>query len=525
MNAHHTVNDDRAGRKEWIGLAALALPALLLSIDASVIYLAMPRLSVALKANSAQQLWIMDIYGFMIAGFLITMGNLGDRIGYRRLLIIGSAAFGLASAMAAFSPDADMLIAARASMGIAGATIMPSTLALIRNMFVDPAQRGTAISLWMSSFMVGTIAGPLVGGLVLERFWWGAIFLLGVPVMLVLFFAGRTLLPEYRDNKAHRLDITGVILSLAAILPFIYGLTELSRNNFRPPQVLATIAGLIAGILFIRRERTMADPLIDFSLFSDRVFRVTLAAMLFTAVIMGGVVLFVAQYLQLVLGFTPIYAGLWMVPQAVAMIACSLAVPLVARRIRPGYIISTGLAIAGMGMLLLILVTDAKGLAFLITGFVMACIGVCPILVLGTGIVIGSAPPEKGGAAASLSETCNQLGIALGVAILGSIGTFTYRAVIAKHLPPGLPAAIGKAARESIAGAISAASDPGDRHGLPIDPHFSGLPDSQLSLSVLRSAKEAFADGLHMAAAAGVVTFVLLAGFTLNGLRNAGKSN
>ncbi len=226
----------KAGRKKWLGLAAVALPTLLISIDTSVLYLALPHLSIALKANSSQQLWIMDIYGFMLAGFLITMGNIGDRIGYRRLLIIGSTIFGLASAMAAFSTNPNILIAARAVMGIAGATLMPSTLALIRNMFTDQKQRGIAISVWISCFMVGMVAGPLVGGLMLEHFWWGSVFLLGLPVMIVVVLTGKMLLPEYRHNNSKRLDIIGVFYSLAAILPLIYGLTEFREIIFSHSQ-------------------------------------------------------------------------------------------------------------------------------------------------------------------------------------------------------------------------------------------------------------------------------------------------
>ncbi len=223
---------ETAGRREWIGLAVLALPTLLASLDMSVLFLALPHLSADLGANSSQQLWILDIYGFMLAGFLVTMGTLGDRIGRRRLLMFGATAFGLASIVAAWSTSAEMLILARAALGIAGATLMPSTLALIRNMFHDARQRGVAIAVWMSCFMVGTAIGPLIGGVMLSMFWWGSVFLLAVPVMVILLVAAPTLLPEYRDAAAGRVDLTSVVLSLAAILPVIYGLKE-SRGSAR----------------------------------------------------------------------------------------------------------------------------------------------------------------------------------------------------------------------------------------------------------------------------------------------------
>src|SRR6188474_2903990 len=192
---------NRAGRREWLGLAVIALPCVLYSMDLTVLELAVPRLSADLKPTAAQLLWILDIYGFLVAGSLITMGTLGDRIGRRRLLMIGAAAFGVASVIAAFSTSAEMLIATRALLGLAGATLAPSTLSLIRNMFLDQQQRTVAIGIWISSYSVGAAIGPLVGGILLEHFWWGSVFLIGVPVMVLLLVVGPMLLPEFRDPE------------------------------------------------------------------------------------------------------------------------------------------------------------------------------------------------------------------------------------------------------------------------------------------------------------------------------------
>src|SRR6266496_6056794 len=200
------MNPARATHREWLGLAVLALPTLLLSLDVSVLYLALPPLSADLHADSTQQLWILDIYSFLLAGFLVTMGTLGDRIGRRRLLLGGAAAFGIASVLAAFSTSAGMLIAARALLGLAGATLAPSTLSLIRSMFADPRQRTVAVGVWISSYSAGGAIGPLLGGVLLEWFWWGSVFLLAVPVMALLLL-GPVLLPEYRDPEAGRLDL------------------------------------------------------------------------------------------------------------------------------------------------------------------------------------------------------------------------------------------------------------------------------------------------------------------------------
>src|SRR5687767_7044603 len=221
----------RAGRREWIGLAVIALPCLLYSMDLTVLNVAVPHLSADLKPSSSQLLWIIDIYGFLVAGFLITMGGLGDRIGRRRLLLIGAVAFGAASVLAAFSTSAVMLIAARAVLGVAGATLMPSTLSLIRNMFHDPIQRTAAIGVWTTSFSVGGIIAPLLGGLLLEYFWWGSVFLVGVPVMLVLLAVGPVLLPEFRDPDAGRIDLVSAALSLLAILAVISGVKRIAEDG------------------------------------------------------------------------------------------------------------------------------------------------------------------------------------------------------------------------------------------------------------------------------------------------------
>ena len=260
----------RAGRREWIGLSVLALPCIVYAMDLTVLNLALPALSEDLQPTSSQLLWIVDIYGFMVAGLLITMGTLGDRIGRRRLLLIGAGAFGAASVVAAFSTSAEMLIAARALLGIAGATLAPSTLSLIRNMFEQPGQRTFAIGVWITSFSVGAAVGPLIGGLLLERFWWGSVFLPALPVMGLLLAVGPRLLPEYRDPEAGRLDLVSAGISLLAVLAVIYGLKAIAQDGLGPTAVLSILVGLAAGAAFLQRQRRLADPLIDPRLFRCR---------------------------------------------------------------------------------------------------------------------------------------------------------------------------------------------------------------------------------------------------------------
>ncbi|MBE1563148.1 MFS transporter [Nonomuraea africana] len=434
---------------KWIGLAVLALPTLLISIDVFVLLLALPQLSAELGASSTEQLWIMDIYGFMLAGFLITMGTLGDRIGRRRLLLIGATAFGLASVLAAFSTSPALLIAARALLGVAGATIAPSTLALISNMFTDARQRATAISVWLVCFMSGAAVGPLVGGLLLEHFWWGSVFLLGVPVMVLLLLLGPALLPEYRDPAAGRLDLTSVALSLAAILPIIYGLKELAKDGLRAMPVLAVGAGLAFGLAFVRRQRLLPDPLLDLRLFASRAFTTALGALMSGTLLMGALMMFITQYFQLVAGLSPFVAGLWMLPAVAASGVAFLLSPIVARGVRPAYAIAGGMAISTVGLLL---ISQADGPVAVAAGFSLINLGAGPMVVLGTDLVVGSAPPNKAGSAAALNETSGEFGFALGIAVLGSVGTAVYRAT--------LPADAGETVRESLSAAVAAGLDP-----------------------------------------------------------------
>lgn len=305
----------KAGAREWVGLAVLALPTLLISVDQSVLYLALPHLAEGLRPSGTQTLWIMDVYGFLIAGFLITMGTLGDRIGRRKLLMIGATAVGATSVAAAYSTSAEALIVTRGLLGIAAATLMPSTLALIGNMFHDPYQRARAIAVWASCFMGGTALGPVIGGMMLEFFWWGSVFLLGVPVMVLLLIVAPLLLPEYKDADAGRIDLPSVVLSLVSILSVIYGLKELARHGFGTVPLLAIAGGLAVGAVFVSRQNKLADPLLDLKLFKVAAFSAALLILTVSMLGTGGGYLFITGFLQMVEGFSPMEAGLWMVPR------------------------------------------------------------------------------------------------------------------------------------------------------------------------------------------------------------------
>lgn len=386
-----------AGRREWLGLAVLALPTLLLSLDISVLYLALPHLSADLGADSTEQLWIMDVYTFMLAGFLITMGGLGDRIGRRKLLLIGATAFGVASAVAAYATSPEMLIATRALMGIAGATLMPSTLALITNMFANVQQRARAIGVWASCMMVGAAIGPVVGGVLLDAFWWGSVFLMGVPVMVLLLVVAPVLLPEFRETSAGAVDPTSVALSLITILAVVYGLKEIAHTGVQALPVAAIAVGLIVAAIFARRQRRLTNPLLDLRLFRNRSLSIALGIIVVGGVLLSGIFLLISQHLQLVNGLTASAAGLWLAPVGLSVALGAMTAPSIARRMHPGHVIAAGLALSAIGCLLLTLVDSTGGLSLLVAGIIVVYLGVGPAMALGVDLVVGSAPTGEGG--------------------------------------------------------------------------------------------------------------------------------
>jgi len=475
----------KATRREWIGLAVIALPCVLYAMDLTVLNLAVPRLSEDLKPTSAQLLWILDIYGFFVAGSLITMGTLGDRIGRRRLLLIGAAAFGVASVIAAFSRSAEMLIATRALLGVAGATLAPSTLSLIRNMFHDPQQRTFAIGVWVTSYSVGGAIGPILGGVVLQFFWWGAVFLLGVPVMVLLLIVGPRLLPEYRDPNAKPLDLLSAALSLVGVLLVIFGLKRAAEHGFGLVALETMVAGVIVGIVFVRRQRKLEHPLIELQLFKSRTFSSALAMYMIATFAFFGSFVFIAQYLQLVLGLTPLEAGLWSLPSFISFVAGSMIVPVLARRFPPSQLIVVGLVVAAVGFAVLTQVDRANPLAVIVIGSIIYSLGGSPVVILATDIIVGSAPVERAGAASAISETSSELGGALGVAILGSIGTAVYRMRMIDAMPNGVPANVGDVARGTLGGATAVAEQ---------------LP-GQLGDALLGTARDAFVQAFVATAA------------------------
>lgn len=458
------MTEPKATRREWIGLAVIALPCLIYSMDLTVLNLAVPQITAELAPSASQLLWIVDIYGFLVAGALITMGTLGDRIGRRRLLLIGAAAFGAASIFAAYASTAAMLILARALMGIAAATLAPSTLSLIRNMFLDPGERMFAIGVWIASFSAGGAIGPLIGGVLLEHFHWGSVFLLNIPIMALLLLLGPVLLPEFRDENAGRLDLGSAALSIAAVLGVIYGVKHLAEHGLHAEPFVWIAGGLGIGLMFVRRQRRLADPLIDVRLFSTPALSAALAINVLGLFAIFGFFLIIAQYLQLVLGMGPLEAGLWTAPSGLAFVAGSLATPWLVRRVRPAYVITAGFVQAAVGFAVLTQIGGEQSLAVLMTGFLLLCLGLAPVGTVTTDLVMGVAPPERAGAASSISETSFELGGALGIAVLGSVFNAVYRTAMQSA---ALPAEQARLAAETLGGAARLAArlpDPAAAH-------------------------------------------------------------
>lgn len=482
----------RAGPREWTGLAVLTLPCLVYAMDLTVLNLAVPQLTQQLKPSAAQLLWMIDIYGFLVAGALVTMGTIGDRIGRRRLLMLGATAFAAASLLAAFAGSATQLIVARAILGLAGATLAPSTLSLIRNMFHDEIQRRTAIAVWIASFSTGTALGPVLGGLLLEHYWWGSVFLINVPAMALLLALAPWLLPEFRDPTPGGLDITSAVLSLAAVLALIFGIKEVAAHGLKLIAPLAMLLGLAIGAVFVRRQRQLAHPFVDLSLFTSRPFRAALLLNLSGAFFIGGLYLFIAQYLQMVLGLSPLHAALWSLPSALAFIVGSGVVPLMAHRWQPRQLMTAGMTVAAAGFVLLLFIDASGPLLLVVASLALFSFGFTPVASLTTDLVVSSVPPERAGSAAALSETAFELGGALGIALLGSLGTAIYRAHM--QVLPGLDPAVAEAARATLGGAVAAAAE---------------LPAAAPML--LDTARQAFTSAMVACAAVGVGALLLLA--------------
>ena len=484
----------KATRREWIGLLILSIACLIYSMDLSVLFLAMPAIVADLDPSATQLLWINDIYGFMVAGFLVTMGTLGDRIGRRRVLLIGAFFFAAASVFAAFANTASMLIIARALLGIAGATIAPSTLSLVVNLFRDEGERNRAISVWGTAFALGGLIDPLIGGLLLQYFHWGSVFLINVPIMAALLASAPFLLPEYKDDNAGRLDLVSVALSLLTVLPIVYGFKKMAAEGFDLTQLLPVLFGLAVGFIFVKRQKVLQHPMIDLALFRIPAFTASLMVNLAGVFFIFGIFLFQNLFLQLVIGLSPLKAALWSIPSSLGFTVMSFQAWRVTNRLGPVRTVLLGLMVNALGTGLMAIAAWHSSLIGVLGASMIMGLGFVPVILTTTGLIVGTAPPERAGSASAISETSAEFGGALGVAILGSLGTLFYRFGMQRADLTGLSAGD----RDSVTAALGTALEVARNTGNEAAP-WIGI------------AKESYAGGFALCCALATVTLLLLA--------------
>ena len=493
----------RAGAKQWWGLAVLVTPSTLLFMMLTILFVAAPSMAQDLNPTGTQLLWILDIYGFVMAGFLVAMGVLGDRVGKRLLMVIGAIVFAVISVVASLTTDPSLMIAWRALLGLGAAMMVPSTLGLIFVLFADARQRGVAIGVWAGGISAGVALGPLLSGLLLEVFGWQATFLVAVPIMALVAIGAPLLLPEHRDTTA-RIDLFSALLLVAGLLAIIYAIKRFAAQEPAGPSIGLIAAGVLIGLWFVIRQLRAERPLLDVRLFATRTVSGALAVFLLAAAALGGIYSLFTQYLQQVQGLSPLEAGFAILPAAAVLIVVSTLSPVFARRFRPGNVIAIGLLTQVIGYILFTQLDPGTGLALVIGSFVLTYPGVAPAMALTTDLVVGSVPPEKAGGASGLATTANDLGISLGIAVIGSIGIATYRSQITELLPGGLPADATTAASRSIDGALTAAAE---------------LPGA-LGGQLVTAAQQAFTSGLNTAAIVSAVIAAIAALIAATRLRH-----
>ena len=498
----------RAGRREWIGLAVLILPILIASMDVSVLFFAVPFIAQDLQPTATQQLWIFDVYGFVLAGLLLTMGSVGDRIGRRRLLIIGAVAFSAASLLAAYAQSAEMLIAARAVLGIAGATLMPSTLALIRNLFHDEADRTKAVAIWSAALTAGVTVGPIISGVLLEHFWWGSVFLINLPAMFLLLVTAPFLLPESRGTRSARFDWVSSLLALGTVIPVIAGIKSVAADGWSTHAVLYAAAGVLAGLAFVRRQLTAEVPMLDVRALTERRFGGSVVVNILAMFAIMGNAVILTQYLQSVLGFSPLTAALWsLVPSVVVGAAAPSAAVLAPRFGRP-VVMAGGFVVSVVGFVMISRVDESTALWLVLVAAGLVSGGLVAVLSLITDYVVGVAPAERAGSVAGLVETSSELGGALGLALLGSVLAAVYRTQADLLLPAGLPAPAAAEASQTLGGALAVSAQ------LPAD----------LGHAVVEAGRAAYTSAMHAAGLTAAGVLVLAAVVTLVMLRGGDRT-
>jgi DHA2 family multidrug resistance protein-like MFS transporter len=477
-----TTTDTNPSRtRALLALAVLALPTLLVAVDISVLAVALPTMGRELHAGPTELLWMTDIYNFMVAGAMLTAGAVADRLGRRRMILICAAIFAAASGVGAFATTPELVIVARGVMGLAGSAILPSSMALLGVLFTDEKARIQAMGAMMTVFLGGMAIAPFVGGLLLAHFWWGSVFLMGVPVMAVTIVVVPRLIPESRAEVPAPLDLTSAALSVVSVLSLVFALKRAVATGFDSPVLVTLILGVVVGAVFLRRQATVANPLLDLALLARPRVRRTLTALFLTALLMGGTSLFFNLYLQEVQGLSPLGAAWWMLPMMVSMIAAANLGPWLNRHFPQRTVVVSMMTVMVVGFALYVVApVSATGRPVVAIGGSLATFGIgaaFPMLMDG---VMSAAPPERAASSASLAQLSNELGIALGLSVLGSLGTVVYRARL------GLPGTISD---QSV---------------------IDGVREGQHDPALLASVKDSFTDAFHVTGLVGVAVMLVV---------------
>lgn len=485
----------------WYTLLVLCLSLTIIGLDNTILNVALPTLakpaaSGGLGASGSQLQWIVDSYTIVFAGLLLTAGSLGDRFGRYRALTAGIVIFGVGSMISALAGSASMLIGSRALMGVGGAFIMPATLSILTNLFRDPRERAVAIGVWAGVSALGIGIGPVAGGALLEHFWWGAVFLVNIPVVLVALVGGFTLVPDSRDPSAPSLDPVGSGLSIVGLGTLLWAIIEGPAKGWTStPVVTAFVVGAVVAVVFVMWERSYKSPMLDMSFFSNPRFSAASAAITLTFFAMFGMLFLLTQYLQTVLGLSTVRAGAVWIPLSITvMILAPLSTRLV-RRFGNKAVVATGMAVASLSMFSMqFLTTDSSETNVILVSILLA-VGMANIMAPATEAIMGSLPHEKAGVGSAMNDTTRQVGGALGVALFGSILSSRFSSEMTSSLK-GFPPALVDQAKNSIGTAFGIANQ--DPRAKPFAP------------KLIDAAQHAFVDGMHTATTVG--GFVLLLG-------------
>jgi EmrB/QacA subfamily drug resistance transporter len=485
-----SAEERQADTRRWLVLGVMCLSLLLIVMDNTIVNVALPTLQRDLDASTTQLQWVVDAYILVFAGLLLTMGSLGDRFGRRGALAIGLAVMGTASILSSFANSADQLIATRALMGVGGAMIMPATLSIITNVFTDRRERAQAIAIWSATAGAAVAIGPVTGGWLLEHFWWGSVFLVNVPVVVVALVLGQLFVPTSRDPSAPPIDVPGALLSIAGLVVLVWAIIE-GPGGWTDPEILGAfaLAAVFLGI-FVLWERRVRFPMLDMSFFRNPRFSAASGAIMLTFFAMFGSLFLLTQFLQSILGYTPLEAGIRLLPMAGVMLVISPLSAKLVERIGSKVVVATGLSVGAVGLILASRLTAGASYPEVLVSLVVLAAGLALVMPPATESIMGSLPLAKAGVGSAVNDTTRQVGGALGVAVLGSVMSSTYGPRVTEAIS-GLPVSSDQATaiHDQIGAALRAASEIGGEPGRMLaDAASSGFADGMSTAFIIGAA-------------------------------------